>query len=51
MAMLVRATQDGYYGDKYRNAGDEFEISDDSAFSKRWMEQLKKPSKKKKDEE
>lgn len=51
MAMLVRATQDGYYGDKYRMAGEEFEISDDQAFSKRWMEQIKKPSKKKNNEE
>lgn len=44
MAMLVKATQDGYYGDKYRYAGDEFEIDDDKAFSKRWMEQIKKLS-------
>lgn len=44
--ILVRATQEGHYGEKYRMTGDEFEIADESAFSKRWMVKVHGPAKK-----
>lgn len=37
MTIKVRATQVGYYG-QYRYPGDVFDIADEKAFSKRWME-------------
>lgn len=43
--ILVRATQEGHYGEKYRMAGDEFEITDEQAFSKRWMTKVHGPAK------
>lgn len=44
--MKVRATQKGYYGGALRRPGtekepgDEFEIADESHFSKKWMEKI-----------
>lgn len=45
MSIQVRATQEGHYGEKYRMAGDEFQIADEGAFSKRWMVKVHGPSK------
>ena len=41
MAIKVRATQLGYYGMQVRPAGEEFEIRDEEAFSKTWMQRVK----------
>lgn len=38
--ILVRATKEGHYGEKYRMAGDEFTIADRTAFSAVWMERV-----------
>lgn len=38
--MRVRATRVGYYGLDRRQVGEEFEIADASAFSKKWMEKV-----------
>lgn len=38
--MKVKATELGYYEDKRRRPGDVFEISDEKAFSHKWMEKL-----------
>lgn len=43
MAIMVRAKQDGYYG-TYRVEGAEFEIEDEKAFSKIWMERVSSAS-------
>lgn len=39
MGIRVRATVNGVYG-HFREAGDTFEIADEKAFSKRWMERV-----------
>jgi hypothetical protein len=41
--MRVKAIQLGYYGDKKRREGEEFEIDSEKEFSKRWMIKLDKP--------
>lgn len=50
MGMVVRAKSHsagdvhkpvGYYNNKRRYAGDEFELSDEKDFSKNWMEEVK----------
>lgn len=46
--LLVRATKDGLFG-RIRKPGDEFELSDEAQFSKRWMEKISGFSKKKAD--
>lgn len=43
MSIKVQATQVGHYGDKLREPGDVFEVADEKAFSKRWMERLDEP--------
>lgn len=50
--MKVRATRLGYYNHRRRREGDIFEITDEKAFSNKWMEAVdgkpekSKPSKK-----
>ena len=49
--MKVRATRDGFYGDKLRKEDEEFELTDKKHFSKRWMEPAsKKPTPKPEEE-
>ena len=38
--MKVRATQKGYYKHALRRPGVEFEITEESHFSKKWMEKV-----------
>lgn len=40
MAIKVRALAPGHYGNRYREAGDEFQITEEKHFSKRWMEKV-----------
>ena len=40
MSIKVKAKKKGLYGKIIRNPGDEFEIADEKAFSKRWMVNL-----------
>ena len=40
MSIKVRAKERGYFGDKIREEGDEFEIKNEQAFSERWMEKV-----------
>lgn len=40
--MKVKATQLGYYGHQRRKEGDTFQITDEKAFSKVWMEKVEK---------
>lgn len=42
MAILVRATAQGYYG-QFREVDTEFEIDDEAAFHKSWMERVDGP--------
>lgn len=42
--MKVKATRLGYYNHRRRREGDVFELMDDKAFSKRWMERLDGPT-------
>lgn len=41
MAIVVKAIKEGYYGDKYREIGDIFEITDEHAFSANWMQKMR----------
>ena len=43
--MKVRAIKRGYFGGQYRRPGDTFDCPSDQAFSKRWMEKVKKGKK------
>lgn len=38
--MKVRAKELGFYNHKRRRAGDVFDVVDERAFSKRWMEKV-----------
>lgn len=38
--MKVKATKTGYYDYRVREEGDVFDISDDTAFSSKWMEKV-----------
>jgi hypothetical protein len=38
--MKVKAIRPGYYGDKKRRVGDEFELENTKQFSSLWMESL-----------
>lgn len=40
MAIKVRATALGHYGNKLREAGQEFEVQSEKHLSKRWMERV-----------
>lgn len=46
--MLVRAKELGFYGEKRRREGAEFEVANKD-FSEKWMEEVKKPGRPKKD--
>jgi len=43
--MRVRAKMLGYYGTKRKKAGEEFDIKDEAAFSKVWMEKVEAKAK------
>lgn len=44
MSIKVKATERGWLGNRIREIGDEFEIADEKAFSKKWMVRVDKPA-------
>lgn len=42
MSITVKATQPGYYGGVLRRAGDVFDVQDEAALSKVWMQRMDK---------